>query len=309
MRYLLSICAPFLLTATLIAQTPKKVENWQEFSPLSDEFSAEIPLTLDQRGDNQQKSLRQFSGSINGVFIYIFSEPSKKPTPAAQGYLDMVRGALPQIGQSPDIIPFNSSGVGAVSFKDKFGYWHHLATLRTETRNYVAQTIALDENDAVASRFMGSFALGQRPTFSPQADVSTEPLTVETKALPVRPGVGAGQGSGNGIGISTGSGIGGTGTTLPPPPPGTTSGLKILSKPRPGYTDLARMYNIQGSVMLEVEFLASGEIGTVKALTQLPLGLTQSAIAAGKTISFQPAYENGAPVSVTKKIEYSYAIY
>ena len=308
MRYLLSLCALFLLAATFFAQTPKKVENWQEFSPLSDEFSVETPLTLDQRGDNQQKSLRRFSGSINGVFVYIFSEPAKKPSKSAQGYLDMVRDVLPQIGQSADIIPFNSSGAGAVSFKDKFGYWHHLATLRTETRNYVVQTISLDENDPVATRFVRSFGLSQRPTFT-EADVAATPAADEPRSIPVRP-VGTG-GQGSGIGAGSGSGISGTvpAPAAVAPTPGTTSGLKILSKPRPGYTDLARMYGIQGSVLLEVEFLATSEIGNIKALTQLPLGLTQTAIAAGKAISFQPAYENGVAVNVTKKLEYSYAIY
>ncbi|MFT3744861.1 MAG: energy transducer TonB [Pyrinomonadaceae bacterium] len=307
MRYLLSTCALFLLTATFIAQTPKKVENWQEFSPLSDEFTIETPLTLDQRGDNQHKTLRRFSGSMNGVFLYVFSEPSKKPNKSAQGYLDMVRDVLPQIGQSAEIIPFNSSGSGAVAFKDKFGYWHHLATLRTETRNYIVQTISLDENDGVATRFVRSFGVSQRPTFT-EADLAGETVSDEVRTVPVRA---AGGGQGGGIGAGSGSGISGT-VPVPAalaPPAGTTSGLKVLSKPRPGYTDLARMYNIQGSVLLEVEFLATGEIGNVKALTQLPLGLTQTAIAAGKTISFQPAYENGVAVSVTKKLEYSYAIY
>lgn len=304
MRTLLSICAITFLTATVFAQASKKVENWETFSPVSDEFTIETPLTLEQRGDNQQRSLRKFSGSINGAFLYVFSEPSKKQNRSAQGYLDMVRDVLPQIGQSADIIPTDGAGSSAVTFKDKFGYWHHLATLRTDARIYIAQTISLDENDATAKRFIGSFGRGQRPMFTQENDVA-EPARVEQKVFPI------GVGPGNGTGSGTGSGMGSVGAapSVAPPPPGTTSGLKVLSKPRPGYTDLARRYGIQGSVIIEVEFLASGEIGAVKALTQLPLGLTETALSAGKNIAFQPAYENGVPVTVLKKLEYSFAIY
>ena len=85
--------------------------------------------------------------------------------------------------------------------------------------------------------------------------------------------------------------------------------LQILSKPRPGYTETARSENIQGTVVLRVTFLASGKIGEVTPVKTLPNGLTEQAIAAAKEIEFEPAVEHGHPVSVTKQIEYSFAIY
>lgn len=85
--------------------------------------------------------------------------------------------------------------------------------------------------------------------------------------------------------------------------------LQILSKPRPGYTEAARSENIQGSVVLRVTFLASGQIGEVTPVKTLPNGLTEQAIAAAKEIRFEPASDNGRPVSVTKQVEYTFSIY
>lgn len=85
--------------------------------------------------------------------------------------------------------------------------------------------------------------------------------------------------------------------------------LRLLSKPQPGYTEAARSENTQGSVVLRVTFLASGKIGTVTPIKTLPNGLTEEAIAAVKEIEFEPAKENGQPVSVTKQVEYNFSIY
>lgn len=120
-------------------------------------------------------------------------------------------------------------------------------------------------------------------------------------------GYGGGLGSGNGNGTGAGDGDGG-----PPPPPkpaGVTSPIKIISKPRPGYTDSARTANIQGTVILRVTFMANGSIGSISPVKGLPNGLTEQAIAAARRISFEPAKVNGMGQTVTKQIEYSFSIY
>lgn len=126
-------------------------------------------------------------------------------------------------------------------------------------------------------------------------------------------GSGTGSGSGGGLGSGNGNGTGaGDGDSDGPPPPrvaGVTQGLKIISKPRPGYTDSARTANIQGTVILRVTFLASGAIGSVSVVKGLPNGLSEQAIAAAKRINFEPAKVNGAGQTVTKQIEYSFSIY
>jgi protein TonB len=121
-------------------------------------------------------------------------------------------------------------------------------------------------------------------------------------------GSGYGSGIGNGNGNGTGDGDGGIG----PPPPAravVTQKLAITAKPRPGYTDAARQANIQGTVILRVTFLGSGQIGGISAVKGLPNGLTEQAIAAARRISFQPQLVNGQPQNVTKQIEYTFSIY
>ena len=100
-------------------------------------------------------------------------------------------------------------------------------------------------------------------------------------------------------------------TDDPPPPKaaGVSQGIKILSKPRPGYTDAARQNNIQGTVILRVTFQANGSIGGISPVKGLGNGLTEQAIAAARRISFEPAKVNGVPQSVTKQIEYTFSIY
>ncbi len=137
-------------------------------------------------------------------------------------------------------------------------------------------------------------------------------------------GRGTGQGSGNGTGAGSGNGSGfgngdgngnGNGTgdgesgTPPPRSAGVTQAIKILSKPRPGYTDSARQANIQGTVILRVTFLGSGQIGSISPVKGLGSGLTEQAIAAARRISFEPMKVNGVGQTVTKQIEYTFSIY
>jgi TonB family protein len=85
--------------------------------------------------------------------------------------------------------------------------------------------------------------------------------------------------------------------------------FRIISKPRPAYTDQARRDNVQGRVTLRVVFLASGGIGSVTVVNALKDGLTEQAIAAAKRIVFLPKKVNGIPVSTTTTFEYGFNIY
>ncbi len=85
--------------------------------------------------------------------------------------------------------------------------------------------------------------------------------------------------------------------------------LKIISKPRPKYTQLAEQNNVQGIVTLRVEFLANGQVGSVLPVASLPYGLTNEAIVAAKQIKFEPKTENGRAKPVTKLVQYNFTIY
>lgn len=128
-------------------------------------------------------------------------------------------------------------------------------------------------------------------------------------------GSGTGSGSGSGRGNGNGGGTGdGSGVPKPPPPPkpapvGVTETIKIISKPQPRYTDAARQNQVQGTVTVKVTFNANGSIGSIAPVSGLPYGLTEQAIAAARSIKFEPAKRNGVPYSVAKTIAYTFTIY
>lgn len=127
-------------------------------------------------------------------------------------------------------------------------------------------------------------------------------------------GTGAGNGDGSGFGNGNGNGNGdgtGDGDSGAPPPRavGVTAGMKIISKPKPSYTDAARQNQVQGTVILRVTFLANGSIGSISPVKGLPNGLTEQAIAAARSIRFEPAKNNGVAQTLTKQVEYTFSIY
>jgi TonB family protein len=84
---------------------------------------------------------------------------------------------------------------------------------------------------------------------------------------------------------------------------------RIVSKPKPVYTEDARKNQVQGTVVLRVVLKFDGTIGNVSVVTGLPDGLTERAIAAARNIKFTPAQKDGVPVSVSAQVEYFFSLY
>jgi Ca-activated chloride channel homolog len=130
-------------------------------------------------------------------------------------------------------------------------------------------------------------------------------------------GRGVGYGSGNGTGqtsagVRSSSGengfrIDGIAGTPPPASMAFASPLKILSKPKPNFSDEAKTAHLQGSVMLKVTFLATGQVGEITPITQLPDGLTEQAVAAAREIKFEPRKVNGVPQSSIVTVIYEFS--
>ena len=70
----------------------------------------------------------------------------------------------------------------------------------------------------------------------------------------------------------------------------------ILSKPNPLYTDEARKLGIEGEVLVEVAFLASGQVRAVRVMKGLGHGLDEAALHAAEQIRFKPALQDGHAV-------------
>lgn len=89
----------------------------------------------------------------------------------------------------------------------------------------------------------------------------------------------------------------------------SNSTFLITSKPKANYTDSALENCVQGDVMLRIRFLSDGTIGQIKVIDPLPHGLSEQAIKAAKLITFNPEKKKGRPISIWRKVHYSFTIY
>jgi len=128
-------------------------------------------------------------------------------------------------------------------------------------------------------------------------------------------GVVASTGFGNGVAVQTAHGAqeavkqAGFGDADIPAPPTVQSRpaqavaklvpAEILSKPVPVYTEEARTQHIEGEVLLEVVFEASGKLRVLKVVRGLGHGLDDSAVRAAEQIRFKPALRDGQPSDST----------
>jgi len=71
--------------------------------------------------------------------------------------------------------------------------------------------------------------------------------------------------------------------------------VEIVFKPRPVYTPEARSKRVEGEVLLEVVFGASGSLHINRVVKELGYGLDDAAVAAAQHIQFRPARRDGQP--------------
>lgn len=72
--------------------------------------------------------------------------------------------------------------------------------------------------------------------------------------------------------------------------------VEIVFKPTPEYTDDARSARIEGTVSLELEFTATGDVRVLRVVRGLGHGLDEAAERAALRIRFKPAQSDGAAV-------------
>jgi TonB family protein len=72
--------------------------------------------------------------------------------------------------------------------------------------------------------------------------------------------------------------------------------MEILYKPNPVYTEEARRLRLEGEVLLEVVFGASGELRVLRVVRGLGHGLDEAAVRSAQQIRFKPAKREGQAV-------------
>lgn len=78
-----------------------------------------------------------------------------------------------------------------------------------------------------------------------------------------------------------------------------STGVEIVDKPLPVYTQEARNLKLEGEVLLEVSFAANGQLHVNRVVKGLGHGLDEAAIAAANKMRFKPATRNGQAVDST----------
>jgi TonB family protein len=115
---------------------------------------------------------------------------------------------------------------------------------------------------------------------------------------------GKGDGRGNGKGVATG-GFGSEQVVHQGPKiaqadsSAPTTPVEITYKPNPVYTDEARSLKLEGEVLLEVNFSATGTLHVNRVVKGLGHGLDEAATAAANKMRFKPALRSGQPVDST----------
>lgn len=123
--------------------------------------------------------------------------------------------------------------------------------------------------------------------------------------LPGGPGSGNGSAGSQGIRgtvASEGSKTGASATA------GVSSGVDILYEPNPAYTNEARFLKMEGDVVLEVVFLASGQMQVTRVVSGLGHGLDEAAIQAAKQIRFRPAKRDGNPIDFAARVRIEFRL-
>jgi len=125
------------------------------------------------------------------------------------------------------------------------------------------------------------------------------------------PSLPGGPGSGNGSGGAQGTRgtVASDGSRMSSlPTGGTTTSVDILYEPNPAYTNEARRLKMEGDVVLEVVFLASGQMQVTRVVSGLGHGLDEAAIQAAKQIRFRPAKRNGQPVDFSAHVRIEFRL-
>jgi TonB family protein len=82
----------------------------------------------------------------------------------------------------------------------------------------------------------------------------------------------------------------------------------ILYKPNPVYSAEGRERKIQGDVVLEVIFLASGQLKVTRVVSGLGFGMDDEAIQAAQRIRFTPAMRDGKPVDFPARVRIEFRL-
>ncbi len=262
------------------------------FQPDWDEFRVEVQGTLALSGNKDEKSSRKYNSSKADPYLYVSSDPISSLANFAK-IAEFARNN----GNVLVSIPNEAFRRNTYRYLDSFGYYNTVSICRSFARVYVFQATSKTRDNASASTFIGTASCSKSgpgkesliEDWKPAPEGSKNPTDQEPNVQQVvaieKPEIKMIDGK------------------------PATSALRITRQVRPGYTELATFYLVEGTVKVRVLFLATGRIGKVETMSHLPFGLTDQAVNAAKAIEFEPSYRDGIPQTIVKHVEYTFAIF
>lgn len=313
--------------------------DWIRVAPVGEEFTVLMPSRPIKRKasdfDPSDPSVHFYGPSTDGNMYMITSSPKLKPggaslesmlNPLAGEYEHTLFKSVSQRGGEIKVIEKRD-----LTLSGHKGREYHLSfsgetpcIARVYVTNRRVYTLIWIYNyrpgspgHAAQDGFLASFTLGPINTDAAASNVQVLEERNDELRTGVGPGCGGARCAGTGQGGYSGTGGGGGsdgGLSINDPDRvfsarEVTQRARITSKPEPEYTPLARQHDIHGTVILRVVLAANGEVRNIRAVSGLPYGLTEKAIAAVRRLRFIPAQKDGRPVSQSVLIEYNFNTY
>lgn len=301
-KFLLLPIFTALLFSAVNAQTDISTKT---FNRTNEEFSLEAPANLELKrawGIDENGS-RMYRADANGAYFFI---TSGKNIDIAH-FKELLQFAADN-NATASTGTINSLNAKKFSFTDSENFHQIILAVQGIKRFYIFHTVSETSDNPAVEIFFKTLKFEESNSVKefPQIEITSNPGTTVVEKSEVS-NSNRGTGSG-GAGSATGSGNKENSSSTDNAANKQTSDLKILTKPRADYTNLARYYGIQGAVKLSLIFFPDGTIEVIILSSKLPFGLTNSVIKAAKSIRFQPAIRDGEPYAVTKLVEYQFSL-
>lgn len=274
------------------ADGQEQPEEWQSFSPPGEEFSVDTPVELNKLNFRGKKDelINQYVNRLNGNYYFVFSEDR-----TGRVEISMALGFIREYQKKGDVISFGKRKGVKFEFTDNEGFYHRAIYTQSDSRTYLFHVTSEDPDDKAAKRFLRNLKVKDRP-------LSGAGTSYDETAAAEKPAENTGNVNNK---PPVGDGMGSSSRQQNP----SLVRMRIITKPTAAYTDFARVYNVQGTIILRVEFLADGTIGTVTTLSRLPFGLTTQSIDAARAIKFEPESVDGVPRTRNNVVQYSFKIF
>lgn len=271
-----------LPVARAICSQEEPATEWKRYKVRDEDFSVSLPVTPamttmeTQINENKYRRERSLGAYANGVVYAIYTFEKKFLSTN-----DLSRRFVKNEAQSE---PVTVSGVSGKAYKYETDEHIEMVQVFATARNlYVFQ--------ASGSK-LGNPAVGM-PRFFSSILFSGAPEGTEALDGPGQQPI---------VNNETASSKAFSGRQV-------TLKARVITKPEPRYTEIARQRHITGPVVLRCIFTSSGTITNIIAVESLTDGLTENAIGSARQIRFIPAIKDGKFVSVWMELQYNFNLY